>query len=75
MVERKYKTSYRPADFVKDIEMANYVTYNIAHSGPGITDEASKDWLLANEDFYQVAYYGHYTVRCIVFPDPTKITI
>jgi hypothetical protein len=48
MVERKYKTSYTPADFVKDIEMANYVVYLIAHSGPGITDEASKDWLLAN---------------------------
>lgn len=75
MVERKYKTSYSPADFVKDIEMANNVVYNVAHSGPGITDEASKDWLLANEDFYKVAYFGHYTVRCIVFPDPTKITI
>jgi hypothetical protein len=47
MVERKYKTSYRPADFVTDIDRANYVLYNIAHSGPGITDEASKDWLLA----------------------------
>ena len=75
MVERKYKTSYTPADFVKDIEMANNVVYSVAHSGPGITDEASKDWLLANEDFSKVSWYGHYTVRCVVFPDPSKITI
>ncbi len=44
-------------------------------SGPGITDEASKDWLLALEDFKKVSFNGHYTVRCVVFPDPTKITI
>ncbi len=75
MVERGYKTSYSPVDFVKDIEKANYVVYNVAHSGPGITDEASKDWLLATENFYKVAKYGHYTVRCVVFPDPNKITI
>ena len=75
MVERGYKKSYTPADFVKDIEKANYVVRNIAHSGPGMTDQASKDWLLALEDFHKVAYFGHYTIRCVVFPDPTKITI
>ena len=37
MVERGYKKSYSPDDFVKDIEMANYVLWPIGHSGPGIT--------------------------------------
>ena len=37
MVERGYKKSYTPADFISDIDMANYVVYSIAHSGPGIT--------------------------------------
>jgi hypothetical protein len=75
MVDRKYKTSYSPANFVKDIENANYVVYVIAHSGPGFTEDASKDWLTALEDFSKVAFMGHYTARCIVFKDPTKMTI
>ncbi len=37
MVQRGYKQSYTPADFINDIDMANYILYSIGHSGPGIT--------------------------------------
>jgi hypothetical protein len=51
------------------------VIFSVAHSGPGITEDASKDWLLNLEDFHKVSFNGHYTVRCIVFKDPSKITL
>jgi hypothetical protein len=38
MVQRGYKTSYTPDDFVKDMNRATSLAINIAHSGPGITD-------------------------------------
>ena len=55
--------------------MANYVVHSIGHSGPGITEDASKTWLTAMEDFHKVSYFGHYTVRCIVFKNPAKLTL
>ncbi len=75
MVNRGFKTSYTPKDFIKDIEMANYVLSAIDHSGPGITEDASSDWMLGLQGFSQVSYFGHYTVRCIIFKDPAEITI
>lgn len=45
MVERGYKITYSPENFTKDIEMANRVIYIIGHSGPGITEDASPEWL------------------------------
>ncbi len=75
MVQRGYKTSYTPKDFQTDIDSANSIAYVIGHSGPGITEDASPEWLKAVELFATQKYYGHFTVRAIVFKDPTKVTI
>lgn len=75
MVQRGYKSSYTPANFVRDIEIANMIVSTIGHSGPGITEDASKDWLLSIENFTKVARRGHFTVRCVVLKDPANVTI
>lgn len=75
LVQMGYKTSYTPENFLSDISKAASLATAIAHSGPGITEEASKEWLMTVEKFYQISPDGHFTVRCVVFPDPSKLTI
>jgi hypothetical protein len=51
MVERGYKESYTPQDFLSDVENAINTVSTVAHSGPGITDEADSSWLAMFQDF------------------------
>lgn len=76
MVQRGYKTSsYTPQNFQADIDSAISISHSIGYTGPGITEDASPEWLKAVEVFATHNYYGHFTVRAIVFKDPTKVTI
>lgn len=53
--------------------------YGIFYEGPGITDNADPSWIAEIPNIFNKAdkyiINGAFTVRCIVFPDPTALTL
>jgi hypothetical protein len=67
------RSNYTGKQFVQDCNTINNVVYGLIMTGPGTTDSADSSWYSINGDIYN--YCGFFTLRAVVFPDPSFLTI
>lgn len=67
------RANYTGAQFVQDCNTVNNVVYGLNMVGPGTTDTADASWYSVDKDIY--SYCGFFTLRAVVFSDPTLLTI
>jgi hypothetical protein len=67
------RANYTAKQFVQDCNSVNDVVYGLNMVGPGTTDTADASWYSIDKEIYY--YCGFFTLRGVVFPDPTLLTI
>lgn len=67
------RANYSGKQFVQDCNTVNNVVYGLVMVGPGTTDAADSSWYSVDQDIYN--YCGFFTLRAVIFPDPTLLTL